>query len=153
MNLYHEIKVLSHLLRREFSMSDEKAKVESFTSSGGSIIGFLAHAKADVYQKDVEAHFSIRRSTASKMLQSLEEKGIIQRMSVERDARLKKIILTELGWNMHYYVSGAIERINTQATAGIDKDELDRFYSTLEKIKLNILRDKSCEKEKEGKVI
>lgn len=153
MNLYHEIKVLSHLLRREFSISDEKAKLESFTSSGGSIIGFLAHADGDVFQKDVEAHFSIRRSTASKMLQSLEEKGIIRRVSVERDARLKKIILTELGWDMHYYVSGAIERINTQATKGIDNDELCAFYSTLEKIKINMLRDKNCLKYKEGKNI
>lgn len=139
MNLYHEIKVLSHLLRREFSVSEEKANVESFTSSGGSIIGFLALSEGDVYQRDVEAHFSIRRSTASKMLASLEEKGIIERVSVEHDARLKKIMLTSLGWNMHNYVSGAIERINADATCGIDKKELDSFYSTLEKIKNNIL--------------
>lgn len=139
MNLYHEIKVLSHLLRREFSVSEEKARVESFTSSGGSIIGFLAHSDGDVYQKDVEAHFSIRRSTASKMLTALEEKGIIERVSVDHDARLKKIMLTDLGWNMHNYVSGAIDRINANATEGIDEQELYSFYATLEKIKYNIL--------------
>ena len=139
MNLYHEIRVISHLLRREFSLSEEKAKIESFTSSGGSIIGFLAHADRDIYQKDVEVHFSIRRSTASKMLGSLEEKGIIKRVSVEHDARLKKIMLTPLGWDMHNYVSGAIERINCAAIEGIDKEELERFNATLEKIKNNIL--------------
>lgn len=139
MNLYHEIKVVSHLLRREFSMSEEKANVESLTSSGGSIIGFLAHAEGDIYQKDVEAHFSVRRSTASRMLGTLEEKGFIRRESVKSDARLKKIVLTDKGWELHRYMSGALSRIGESATVGIDEKELDSFYKTLEKIKGNLI--------------
>ena len=49
----------------------------------------------DVFQKDLEAKFSIARSTASGILQLMEKKGFIERVSVERDARLKEIILTE----------------------------------------------------------
>ena len=138
MNLYHEIKVISRLLKREFDASDEKSKIESITSSNGSVIGYLAHAEGDVYQRDVEAHFSVRRSTASRMLGTLEEKGLIRRESVESDARLKKILLTDDGWELHRYVSGAISRIGEDATAGISDDELQAFYLTLQKIKANL---------------
>ena len=138
MNLYHEIKVISRLLKREFDASDEKSKIESITSSNGSVIGYLAHAEGDVYQRDVEAHFSVRRSTASRMLGTLEEKGLIRRESVESDARLKKILLTDDGWELHRYVSGAISRIGEDATAGISDGELQAFYLTLQKIKANL---------------
>ena len=138
MNLYHEIKVLSHLLKREFDASEEKSKIESVTSSNGSVIGFLALSTTDVYQKDVEAHFSVRRSTASRMLGTLEEKGFIRRESVESDARLKKIVLTDEGCELHRYVSGAISRIGEDATAGISDGELQAFYLTLQKIKANL---------------
>ena len=139
MNLYHEIKVLSRLLKREFDASEEKSKIESITSSNGSVIGFIALSTTDVYQKDVEAHFSVRRSTASRMLGTLEEKGLIRRESVESDARLKKIVLTDEVWELHRYVSGAISRIVENATLGIDENELESFYKTLEKIKENLI--------------
>lgn len=138
MNLYHEIKVLSRLLRRELDASEEKNRIESLTSSNGSVIGYLAHAEGDVYQRDVEAHFSVRRSTASRMLGTLEEKGLIRRENVRRDARLKKIVLTDEGWELHRYVSGAISRIGENATDGISAEELEAFYITLQKIKTNL---------------
>lgn len=138
MDLYHEIKVMSHMLKREFEMSEECKTLNLFTSSSGCIIGYLANSKGDVYQKDVEAHFSLRRSTVSKMLLTLEENGYIVRESVECDARLKKITLTEKGFKMHMYVAGAIDRINRQAVSGISPEEMAIFESTLEKIKKNI---------------
>lgn len=138
MNLYHEIKVLSRLLRRELDASEEKNRIESLTSSNGSVIGYLAHAEGDVYQRDVEAHFSVRRSTASRMLGTLEEKGLIRRENVRSDARLKKIVLTDEGWELHRYVSGAISRIGENATDGISAEELEAFYITLQKIKTNL---------------
>ena len=49
----------------------------------------------DVYQKDVEQEFRIRRSTATVMLQSLEQKGYLVRVASTEDARLKRILLTE----------------------------------------------------------
>lgn len=41
--------------------------------------------------------FSITRSTASRVLSLMEKKGLITRESVERDARVRKIVLTAQG--------------------------------------------------------
>ena len=43
-----------------------------------------------MFQRDVEQVFSLSRSTATGILQQLEEKGLLRRESVPSDARLKK---------------------------------------------------------------
>mgnify|MGYP002980682515 CR=1 FL=1 len=52
----------------------------------------LQSMSRDIYQKDVEAEFQIRRSTATGILQLLEKNGFILRKAEDRDARLKKIV-------------------------------------------------------------
>ncbi|PGS79274.1 hypothetical protein COD02_28605 [Bacillus thuringiensis] len=51
--------------------------------------------KQDIYvfQKDFEREFSIRKSTASRILKSMENNGLI--------ARLKKVVLTENAIKIH----------------------------------------------------
>ena len=51
--------------------------------------------KGDIYQKDVEKEFQIRRSTATGTLQILEKNGFIRREPVKQDARLKKLVPTD----------------------------------------------------------
>lgn len=50
--------------------------------------------KREIYQRDVEKNFSIRRSSVTSLLKKLEDKQYITRESVEGDARLKQIVLT-----------------------------------------------------------
>lgn len=74
------------------------------------IIRFLyEHSEEDIYQRDIEAEFSIARSTATGILKLMEKRGYIRRVSVERDARLKKLELTEVGIRMQ---EGTIRNIN-----------------------------------------
>ncbi len=48
-----------------------------------------------IFPQDVERRFGITRSTSSRVLALMERKGLIVRESVPRDARLKKIVLTD----------------------------------------------------------
>ena len=48
----------------------------------------------DVYQKDIEEEFRIRKSTVTGILKLLEKNGFIRRESVPQDARLKRIVPT-----------------------------------------------------------
>ena len=56
------------------------------------IIRFLyEHEEEEVYPRDIEAEFSIARSTATGILKLMEKKGYIRRVSVERDAFFRVI--------------------------------------------------------------
>lgn len=55
----------------------------------------LRSLKEEIYQKDIEDEFQIRRSTVTGILQLLEKKGFITRKSVAADGRLKQLIATQ----------------------------------------------------------
>ena len=65
----------------------------------------------DIYQKDLEKKFSVTRSTASKVVKLMVQKGLIVREEVESDARLKKLILTEKALNMHEAIKSDILKL------------------------------------------
>ena len=89
-----EIRVLANLIGRclnEVGFNDEQ---NSLTGPQGLVLGYLYdHQDYDIFQKDIEATFNVRRSSATGLLKSLETNGFIERVSVVYDARLKKIIL------------------------------------------------------------
>ena len=67
------------------------------TGPQGLVLGYLYdHQDKDIFQKDIEATFNIRRSTATGLLQCLEGNGFVKRVSVDYDARLKKLSLIHI---------------------------------------------------------
>ena len=113
--------------------------VESVTGTNGWIIGYLADNQGrDIFQRDLEEEFSVRRSTASKVLKLMEQKGLIRRESVPYDARLKKLVLTDTALEMHSHVVRDSERLEAKLTKGLTDEELQTFFAIAEKIKDNL---------------
>lgn len=53
----------------------------------GRILGYLYWSRPkDVYQKDIEEHFNITRSSVAGIVKLMEQKGYILRQSVQGDA-------------------------------------------------------------------
>ena len=93
-----QIKVISNLIKREVGNYCCEKYQDELTGNNMFIIGHLArHRNEDVFQKDLEEIFSVRRSTMSTIILRMEQKGFLVRESVPYDARLKKLVLTEKG--------------------------------------------------------
>ena len=110
------------------------------TGMQGRIIGYLdlQEGKKDVFQKDLEAEFNIRRSTATEILQLMEKNGLIKREPVAHDARLKKLVLTEEARRNFRKIKGELDRIEDKVTFGLSEEELHTFFAVIDKIKENI---------------
>ena len=77
---------------------DDIPEEERLPVMQGWIIKYLHdNQRADVFQKDIEKDFHIARSTVTSLVKQMEGEGYIARVGVERDSRLKKIILLEKG--------------------------------------------------------
>lgn len=91
--------MLNNAVRRYIDRYAEgKKALDNLTCSNGWIIGYVCEMKErgnDVYQRDLENNFGITRSTTSKVLGLMEKKGLVERVSVSHDARLKKIVPTD----------------------------------------------------------
>ena len=77
------IRTLSNLLKRRMFETHPSPGGPPPTKMHAEIIDFLYQNRESViFQRDLEAHFSIRRSTASGLLRLMEERGIVYRESV-----------------------------------------------------------------------
>ena len=96
-----EIRVVSNLIKRKVE-NFLNQKYNNMTGLQGRIAGYLYHnMDKEIFQKDLEEAFNIRRSTVAEVLKTMEKNGFIERRNVDYDARLKKIILTEKSIELH----------------------------------------------------
>lgn len=92
----------------------------------------------DVFQKDLEAQFNIRRSTATEILQAMERKKLIIREPVPYDKRSKKITLTQQAWKIHNANVDRIKSIENRLVQGFSAEEMERLISYLRRIQKNM---------------
>ncbi len=102
----------------------------------GWLVGFLYDNRdKDIYQRDLQQQFSVRRSTMTGILQAMERDGMITRHPVEWDARLKKIQLTEKAIQRQERFQQTIAGIEARLSAGLTPEEKASFISICEKIR------------------
>lgn len=112
---------------------------EGISHAGSCIIAYLHdHCDSDVFQRDLEHEFQVRRSTMSKVLTLLEQKDYIKRVEVDYDKRLKKIVLTKKALKKADKLKSDRKSLEEKMVKGISKEELTQFKETLEKIKNNL---------------
>lgn len=134
----HEVKRLSNLFRQAIGGCDNCG-----TYMQGLFLAHLhRHSSEDCFQKDLEAEFRIRRSTATGILQVMERDGLLRRESVPYDARLKRLVLTEAGEALFRQMEENLARVESRAVSGLTPSELSSFFSTLDKIKHNLENSK-----------
>ena len=97
------------------------------------VVDYLFHMELNqtpIFQKDIEAEFSINRATASKMLTLMEKKKLIKRTSYASDSRLKQIKLEPYGMELQKMCCYIREEIENQLTACLTEEE-EQIFKTL----------------------
>ena len=131
----------SRLVKRNMDNDASKLYIEIFTGTHGWALGFFFNNKdRDVFQKDFEQEFNIRRSTASNILALIEKNGLIERKSVPYDARLKKITLTRKALDIQQEIDKAFEKLEDTMKKDISQEELEVFFRVIDKINSNLER-------------
>ena len=132
-----KINILSHKIKRRIG----KVSLEyGISSMQAKILGYIFHQapKRDIFQKTIEEEFDIRRSSVTIVLSLMEKNGLIERVSVCEDARLKKIILTDKGIEVHKSVYKEIEIVESIIYDSLSKEELELFSEILERLSKKI---------------
>ncbi len=134
-----QIKTIGHLIKREFDNSATKKHADNLTGTHGWIIGYLYHNRdKNIYQKDLEEKFSIRRATVSGIIKLMEKNGLIEKIGDETDKRLKKLVLTQKAIDIHNSVMEDLKKIEEQLQKGLSQEEIDNFFLVMEKMKKNM---------------
>lgn len=138
-NIYMEKEMIKtvHRIKR---MIDEKISLtigKELTVPQAHLIGYIYNADKDIYQKDIEEEFDLQRSSVSLMLSNMEKQGLIIRCSVNSDARLKKIELTDKAKSLQNRIFDSIQEVHNKLRYNISDKEFQSFMTTLKKIRNN----------------
>lgn len=137
------INTLSHQLKRQMCAHESE---DSLTNMQRHVLHYILFQSLqhDIYQKDLEKEFQIRRSTASGTLQLLEKNGFIRRKAVERDARLKKIVPTDKARGVREHILGNIRYMESTLRRGIPEEKLKVCMEVLEQMSANLTENEKA---------
>ena len=117
----------SRLIRRALDARINAEVSSELSGVRGMVLGDIVRAERqgrDVYQRDIEQWFNIRRSSVTAMLQGMEQDGFITRCSVEKDARLKRLAVTPKGVAYHDRIRASIDRFEQDLQQGLTPEEM-----------------------------
>lgn len=129
------VNVLNNLIKRDIESHNPD---DTVTGMQGVILYFILNKNSDVYSKDIEDEFCMRRATVSGYLALLEKNGMIVREDVPRDGRLKKILLTDRARELLVIIEENILRNEAKIAEGLSKEEISEFLRISAKMSKNL---------------
>lgn len=89
-------------------------------------------------QEELTALVGVDKAMTTRVIHSLESKGLVKRMQDEKDKRQNRIYKTDKVDEINEIVLKDLLQFNQIFTAGIDNDDLDNFMRTLAVLERNI---------------
>lgn len=128
---------ISNRLRRRSKKAQETIGI---TGAKGNILDYILveSEKHNVYQKEIEKEFGLRPSTATEVLKSLEDAGLIVRVPDETDGRFKKIVFTQKAEEIRSALREEIEESEEILLRGISPEEQACFMRITAKMLENL---------------
>lgn len=131
-----QLRRVNNLIQRRQNQIARVNGVEDVTAMHGWILGYLErNSGRDVYQRDIEREFSVTRSTVTNILQLMEKKGYIRRESVPQDARLKRLVLTEAGAQVHQTILRSLRETDDYLESLLTEQENAELLRLLVKLR------------------
>lgn len=135
--LCHVIKNINNqIFRRVNQKLAQNPDIDSETARSGWILGYLiTHEDETLYQKDIEERFDLARSTVTGLLKPMEQKGYITRENSKQDARLKRIMITDLGKEAHNKSMSCVHEVEEELNSILTPEEAEEAYRLLRKVR------------------
>lgn len=119
------VRMLNHQLKRN-QKPEEAVEDDELTPMQRHILNYilLETLHRDIYQKNLEEEFQVRKSTVSGILKLIEKNGFIYQESVKEDARLKRILPTKKAEALRPSILEHIHETEIRMTEGVSEQDL-----------------------------
>lgn len=138
-----DIEKIDRIISRDMDANIIQAVGDKVTISQAYVIDFMINTnKEDIFQKDLEKKFDLKKAAISLMLNNMEKNDLIKRVPVSEDARLKKLVLTEKSIALADTITTAIDEIENTLVEDLTQEEIDNFYTVLDKMRNSLNKRK-----------
>ena len=119
------VRMLNHQLKRN-QKPEEAVEDDELTPMQRHILNYilLETLHRDIYQKNLEEEFQVRKSTVSGILKLIEKNGFIYRESVKEDAILNRILPTLKAEALRPSFLEHIHETEIRMTEGVSEQDL-----------------------------
>lgn len=127
-------------LARQMRMLRNKCLKEAGCEVGAAHFHvFMAIAKNEGCSEKQIAHaVGSEKTLVTKAVKKLTHQGLVESRRDDKDARIRRVRLTQKGWAELSKVSGALARITDTLSQGIEKTQIEMFLATLKKMQQNV---------------
>lgn len=132
-----EMREVQQLLHRKYELKKEQQS-EKLTQVQVHVLMYIHRHDGQVFQKDIEQHLKVRRSTASQILNVLERESYVERMRLESDARMKEIVVTDKTLALIDSMEKHMKETESMLRVNISEDEMETFFKVIDQIKENL---------------
>lgn len=133
-----EIKVIDNMISRQIIPLNKECLFHISPIQARLMAYIFQHKEKEIYQKDLEELFNMRRSTISGILKTMEKNNLIKRIDSPKDARIKQIILTDHSKKIGSTMKKQRITYEKRLEKNISKEDLKIFYKVIDQIKENI---------------
>ena len=137
-NVVKAMKKLNHLSREYINKNLDPAKVLNSTQL--QIVNYLIKHE-EVIQKDLEIETQLKKSSITGCIDSLEKRGIVQRVQSKDDKRKNYIVLTPFALEKKEMLEERVKKLDAIVRKDIEEDELKTFVNVLNKMLDNLVKE------------
>jgi MarR family transcriptional regulator for hemolysin len=134
-----EMGKLMHEAFRIFKKQADELKPEEIrisTDQFGLLLS-ISQKEEDVIQKDMARMMRKDKSSILRMIDSLEEKGLVRRVAAIEDRRKNYLMITKAGCRVKDQYLGVVSDIMKNLQQGLSQSEIDAFNKTLSHLRSN----------------
>ena len=136
-----EMRYITSLFKKAIDNSDLFKTNPDLTNVKGWTMVFIYRMQEkglEVYQKDIEQEFNISRSTATELLQNLEQNDFLTREVSLTDGRLKRIVLKDKAIKLQEAVIETFNQVENKLLDGFSREEQEILFNYLGRIRKNL---------------
>lgn len=137
-------KIINHLATLNRNDSNRRLRPYDLTGNEGAILMILKR-KPEIYQEDIIKGLQIDKSAVTRLLQKMENKGLIKRIQVPDDRRYYLIKITNLGLEKQRIVDNVFSQKDQDIVAELSDTQQIELRNMLKIIKNNLDGGKKCE--------
>lgn len=133
------IRELSLLLSRKIDQEAIHYDIENITQPQAMVINLIyTHKNREIYQKDIEEELSIRKPTASQLIDRMTNSGLVERHVSLTDKRRNQIVLTDKAVASVKKIKLVLKDIEKKLQTDLSDEEIATFLNVVDKMKKNI---------------
>ncbi|MCX6224880.1 MAG: MarR family winged helix-turn-helix transcriptional regulator [Bacteroidia bacterium] len=131
-------KMMHEVFRVFKKRSDEQIDDEiKISTEQFSLLHAITLKEEDVIQKDMAELMGKDKSAILRLIDSLEEKGLVRRVSAIEDRRKNYLMVTKAGYRVRDQYMKIVFELMENIQQGLTQEEIDTFHKVVSHIKGN----------------